>query len=171
MKKHIISVLAVAALGFSGLQAADIVATVNGQPVTKEEMTQVLKMAGADKNVTWDKLDKAKKEEYVRMLAPSKVMAARAQKELTQQEKEGVLAGYWMQKKMQTVQVSDKELKEAYQKIKDSYIAQQKKLGANVKQVEAQFPPFEMLKPQIESKLKQDKLIDAVMKDVKIEIK
>jgi len=167
MKKTLLTGMAALAIATTAVVAGDVVATVNGQPITKSDIQQVLQMVDPTGKLEWDKLDKAKKEEYVRMLAPSKLMAERAQKELTPQEKEGVLAGYWMQKKMEEMKVDEKELKEAYDKIKASYVAQQ----TDKKTAESQFPPFEMLKPQLEAKLKQDKLIESLMKDAKIEVK
>jgi parvulin-like peptidyl-prolyl isomerase len=167
MKKLLLSAVAVTALSV-GAFASDVVATVNGMPVTKADITNMLQMIDQNGQKTdWSKLDKAKKEELVRMLAPSKLMAKRAEKELSTQEKEAVLAGYWMQKKLQEMKVTDKEIKEAYDKIKASF---EKQAQGDKKQMQ-QFPPLEMLKPQIEMKIKQDKLIGSIMKDVKIELK
>jgi hypothetical protein len=165
MKKMLMTVVAVTAISV-GAYASDTIATVNGMPVTKSEMAQLFEMLG--QKVDWSKLDKAKKEEYVRMYAPNKIMAARAEKELSPEEKEAVLAGYWMQKKLQEIKVSDKEIEEAYATIKKQFMQNN---GANAKEQQNQFPPLEMLKPQIEMKLKQDKLIESLMKGVKIEVR
>jgi hypothetical protein len=166
MKKMMMTVITATALSL-GAYASDTVATINGMPVTKSEMAQLFEMLGQKDKIDWSKLDKAKKEEYVRMYAPNKVMAARAEKELSKEEKEAVLAGYWMQKKLQEIKVSDKEIKEAYETIKKQFMQN----GSDTNGQKNQFPPIEMLKPQIEMKLKQDKLIESLMKDVKIEVR
>ena len=167
MKKTMAAVV-VAVMTSAMAQGGNIVGTVNGSHVTKAEIDKLIAMVSPKGDMSWDSLSKEKKEELLKMIAPTKIMVLRAKKELTAEEKEAAIAGFWMQKKLQATKVTDDEIKKAYETVKTSYL---KRMGGDTNKTAMQFPPLQMLKPQIEMKLKQDKIIKNLMKDAKVEVK
>ena len=96
------------------------------------------------------------------MMAPAKLVAAESKKSLTDKEKEAALAGFWMQKKMSTTEVSDKVDKEAYNKMK--------KAAKEAKSTQ-EIPPFDEIKNSIKMQLAQEKVVSELMKNAKINVK
>lgn len=141
--------------------SAETAGTINGMEVSVAEANKALNVISRGQ-ATWDKISKEQKEQVLRMIAPSKLAAVKAKKALTQEEKDIALSNLWMQKKMSEVKVSDKEVKEAYEKLK----AASKK--ADPKKA---FPPFEAAEKSIKMRLAQEKLIADLMKDAKITLK
>jgi len=66
--------------------SAKTAATVNGMKITVKEANRALKVLTKGK-MTWSKLPKKGKEELIQMMAPSKLVAAAAKKQLTSKEK------------------------------------------------------------------------------------
>ncbi len=136
-------------------------ATVNGMKITVSEANKALKALTKGK-MTWAKLPKEGKDQLIQMMAPSKLVAAAAKKQLTKKEKEAALAGFWMQKKMSKIKISDKEAKNAYNKMKKA---------AKKAKSKAKIPPFDKAKNNIKMQLAQEKVVDKLMKKAKIRIK
>jgi hypothetical protein len=88
--------------------------------------------------------------------------AVAAEKGLTAKEKEAAIAGFWMQKKMSSVGLSDDEVKAAYDKMVEAAKAAKSK---------QQIPPFEAAKNSIMMQLKQEKVVKELMKNAKIKLK
>ncbi|MEA2027425.1 MAG: hypothetical protein U9N49_00415, partial [Campylobacterota bacterium] len=121
MKKIITtSLVAVALLSTSALAKDAVIGTVNGHKIMKSEANKFLKaVTPKEKEVlTFDKLDKKQKDAIVKNLAPGVLIKNKAQKEVSAEEKEQVIANYWMQTKMADIKVDDKEAKEVYTKNK-----------------------------------------------------
>ena len=96
------------------------------------------------------------------MMAPSKLVAAAARKQLTKKEREAALAGFWMQKKMSKIKISDKEAKSAYGKMK--------KMAKKMKSKKS-IPSFAKAKNGIKVQLAQEKVVSRLMKKAKIRVK
>lgn len=141
--------------------SAKTAATVNGLKITVAETNKALKVLTKGKK-TWKTLPKEGKQELIEMMAPSKLVAYVAKKELTAKEKQTALAGFWMQKKMSKVNISDKEAKKAY----DKMLKASKKMKSKKK-----IPPFSKIKDSLKMQLAQEKVISAVMKKAKIKLK
>ncbi|BAF72750.1 hypothetical protein [Sulfurovum sp. NBC37-1] len=141
--------------------SAETAGTVNGMDVSVAEANKALSVISKGQ-ATWDKISKEQKEQVLNMLAPSKLAAVKAKKELTQEEKDIALSNLWMQKKMSEVAISDKEVKDAYEKLK----AVAKKANPN-----KQFPPFEAVAKNIKMKVAQEKVVGDLMKNAKIKLK
>ena len=140
---------------------AKTAATVNGMKITVNEANKALKVLTKGK-MTWSKLPKNGKKQLIDMLAPSKLVAATAKKQLTSKEKSNALSAYWMQKKMKNVKVSDAEAKKAYKKMKKVAKATKSK---------RKIPPFSKIKNQLKMQLKQEKVVTQLMKHAKIRLK
>ncbi len=135
--------------------------TVNGMTITVEEANNALKTLTQGK-MTWDKLPADGKKQLIEMMAPAKLVAAESKKSLTDKEKEAALAGFWMQKKMSTTEVSDKEAEDAYSKMK--------KAAKEAKSTQ-KIPALDAVKNNIKMQLAQEKVVGQLMKSAKIKVK
>jgi len=142
---------------------AETAGTVNGMEISVKEANKALTVISRGQ-ATWEKISPQQKEQVLKMIAPSKLAAVQAKKELTQEEKNIALSNLWMQKKISEVQadISDDEAKKAYEKLKEAT----KK--ANPKK---EFPPFESAKKSIKMKMAQEKVVSDLMKNAKIKLK
>jgi len=140
--------------------SAETAGTVNGMEISVAEANKALNVISRGQ-ATWDKISPQQKEQVLKMIAPSKLAAVQAKKELTQEEKNVALSNLWMQKKMSETKVSDEAVKKEYNKLKEAA----KK--ANPKK---QFPPYEAAEKSIKMKLAQEKVVGE-MKDAKIKLK
>ena len=141
--------------------SAKTAATVNGMTITVAEANKALKVLTKGK-MTWSKLPKDGKVQLIQMLAPAKLVLAKAKKTLTPKEKESALTGYWMQKKMSKIKVSDKEARAAYNKMQKAA----KKMKSKKK-----LPPFSKAKNSLKMQIAQEKVVAKLMKKAKIKIK
>ncbi len=135
--------------------------TVNGMKITVKEANKALKALTKGK-MTWAKLPKDGRKQLIQMMAPSKLVASAARNQLTKKEKEAALSGFWMQKKMSKIKISDKEAKAAYGKMK--------KMAKKAKSKQ-KIPPFSKAKNNIKMQLAQEKVVSKLMKKAKIKIK
>lgn len=141
--------------------AGDVIGTVNGLDITKVEANKFLKaITPKDKKVqSYDKLDKEQQKSIVQNLAPGILIKNKAEKSVTKEETEQLVANYWMQKELAKYKATDTEAKAVYEKDKKTYQAKGKQLT------------FDKVKDFIKMQLKQKKLIDALMKKAKVVIK
>lgn len=160
LKKALITVGLGVLLSTSNATAATA-ATVNGMKITVSEANKALKVLTKGK-MTWAKLPKEGRDQLIQMMAPSKLVAAAARNQLTKKEKESALAGFWMQKKISKIKISDKEAKNAYNKMKKAA----KKAKSKTK-----IPPFDQAKNNIKMQLAQERVVNKLMKKAKIKIK
>ncbi len=141
--------------------AATAAGMVNGITITVEEANSALnKITNGQK--TWEKLTADEKKQLIQMMAPAKLVAAESKKSLSDKEREAALAGYWMQKKMATTEVTDKEAQDAYDKMK--------KAAEDAKSTQ-KIPPFDAVKNNIKMQLAQEKVVSQLMKNANIKIK
>jgi hypothetical protein len=138
-------------------------ATVNGVEISVEEANNALKLLSkGTQTKTWKTLSETEKKQLIQMMAPGKLVAQAAKKELTQKEKEAAMASFWMQKKMMETGVSESELTTAYQN-----------LEASLKQSKSKqkLPPFAQLRNNLQMKIAQEKVVSGLMKTAKIKLK
>ncbi len=141
--------------------SAATAATVNGMTITVSEADKAL-VALTKGKMTWAKLPKDGREQLIQMMAPSKLVASAAKTQLNKKEKEAALAGFWMQKKMSKITISDSEAKNAYEKMKKAAKAAKSK---------QKIPEFNQAKNNIKMQLAQEKVVSQLMKKAKIKIK
>jgi len=140
---------------------AAVAGTVNGMEITVTEADKALDILTKGQK-TWATLPEDAKKQLIEMMAPKKLAAVAAEKGLTAKEKEAAIAGFWMQKKMSSVGVSDDEAKTAYDKMVEAAKAAKSK---------QQIPAFEAAKNSIMMQLKQEKVVKELMKNAKIKLK
>ncbi len=141
--------------------SAQTAGTVNGMEISVEEANKALNVISRGQ-ATWEKISTQQKEQVLKMIAPSKLAAVQAKKELTKEEKDIALSNLWMQKKISETKISDEEAKKSYEKMK----AAAKK--ANPKK---EFPPYASAEKSIKMKMAQEKVVGDLMKDAKIKLK
>jgi len=124
-----ISLMAVAVMATSAV-ASDVLATVNGKNVTKQDAQEFLAMSGA--KVQFSQLDKAQQNMIKEKLIEKELFTELAKKEGIEKDpefiatvekiKEGLLVNVWMKKQLDGTLVSDSEAKEFYEKNKDKFL-------------------------------------------------
>jgi hypothetical protein len=140
--------------------SAKTAAKVNGITITVEEANNALK-ALTEGKMTWGKLPDAGKKELIHMMAPSKLALVQSKKELSQNEQDAVISGYWMKQKISKIDVSDREAKETYEKM----VKIAKKSDSSQK-----IPSFSQVKENIKLQMKKDQVVNNLMKNAKIKI-
>ena len=135
--------------------------TVNGMEITVVEADEALKILSKGK-MTWEKLPEDGRKQLIEMMAPKKLAGAAAKKDLSTKEKDAAIAGFWMQKKMSTIQISDKEAKSAYDKMTKA---------AKKAKSKQKLPSFDQAKNNIKMQLAQEKFVSELMKSAKIKLK
>ena len=141
--------------------AAESAGSVNGMEITVEEANKALNSLTQGK-MTWDKLPDDGKKQLIEMMAPAKLVAVESKKSLSEKEKEAALSAFWMQKKMSTTEVTDKEAEEAYNKIKQA---------AKEAKSKQEIPAFDIVKNNIKMQLAQEKVVGELMKNAEIKVK
>ncbi len=160
MKKALV-ILGLALALTTNYAVAATAGTVNGMEITVDEANEALKVLSKGQK-TWKDLPDDGKKQLIQMMAPSKLVAAESKKSLTDKEKEAAVAGFWMQKKMEATEITDKDAKAAYDKMK--------KQATEAKSTQ-KIPEFEAVKNSIKMQLAQEKVVGALMKSAKIEVK
>jgi len=160
MKKVLMTVASALAL-MTMTVSAETAGTVNGIDISVAEANKALNVISRGQ-ATWDKISLPQKEQVLKMIAPSKLAAVQAKKELTQEEKNVALSNLWMQKKMSETKISDEAAKKEYDKLKKAA----KKANSKKK-----FPPYEAAEKSIKMKLAQEKIVKDLMKSAKIKLK
>ncbi|MEA1954446.1 MAG: hypothetical protein U9O24_08655 [Campylobacterota bacterium] len=130
--------------------------TVNGISISVEEANKAITSLSKGK-MTWKKLSKEEKLQLIKMMSPSKLVAASAKKSLTVKEKEVAYSNFWMQKKIADVKISDEKAKKAYDGMK--------------KTAKKKLPAFEVAKASIKMQLAQEEVVGKLMKKAKIKLK
>ena len=159
--KKTLAILGLALMLTTTYATAKTAATVNGMAITVDEANKALDVLTKGQK-KWDTLPAEGKKQLIQMMSPSKLVAAKAKESLTKKEKEAALSGFWMQKEMAKVKVTDDEAKKAY----DSMKAAAKK--AKSKQ---QIPAFETAKNSVKMQMAQEKVVGKLMKTAKIKVK
>lgn len=162
MKKTLVTLgLALALTTHYASAASAAAGTVNGMTITVEEANKALNSLTKGK-MTWEKLPDDGKKQLIEMMAPAKLVAAESKKSLSDKEKEAALSAFWMQKKMSTTEVTDKEAEDAYNKMK--------KAAKEAKSTQ-EIPPLDAVKNSIKMQLAQEKVVAELMKNAKINVK
>jgi len=130
-------------------------------PISVEEANRLLQRMSKGK-LTWEKLPEKEKLRVLHMIAPAKLIAHTANNALTQDQKDTVLANFWMQKGLSEITVSDKEVKDRYVKIKKMV-----KKSKNKKK----FPEFSTLERSLKMQIAREKFVQSLTKNAKIKLK
>jgi EpsD family peptidyl-prolyl cis-trans isomerase len=128
MKRIILAGLSAATLALS-LPAADVLATVNGQTITKEDVQAILNSMGA--RMTYDALPDNIKKKVLDQVIEQELLQEHAiqsgverdteYKKALEKLKKKLALDIWMKKQLDQLHISDKEAKKVYEEHKDSF--------------------------------------------------
>jgi len=149
-------ILVLLALLMSMSISAKVIATVNGYPIYDKEVNAFLKLATNGK-AKYKNLSKKDKRALIDRVAVDKLVLKTALKEITMEEKNQIIAGFWLRKRSAKQKVSDKEVKSAYTENKKFF-----------KDKEGKVIPFAKVKDMIKTSLLQKKAVSKMMKKAKI---
>jgi len=107
--------------------------------------------------MTWDTLPVQERKRVLEMVAPNKLIAMAAKNGLTKKEQETALSNYWMQKNLSGIDVSEKEIKKRYAKIK--------------KISKKSLPPLSKLEGSLKMQIAQEKFVHRLTKKAHIKLK
>jgi len=138
-----------------------VVAIVDGRKIRKKEADRYLSKRTKGKVKNFDLLPKAQRLALIKEMVLPQIVASRANKALNPQEKEKVLSGAWMAKSIDNTNVSEEELKRAY----DTILAQ-----SQASTPLQQIPPFEKIKERLRRQIAQQKVIEALMQGVAVRL-
>ena len=139
-----------------------VIAIVNGHKIRKKTADDYLNQRTKGKVADFDLLPKDQRKRLIKELALPMVMADKAGKELSKQEKEAVYVSTWMRKQAKKISVSDEEVQALYDQLKQQ--AMERNTTNNI------VPPFESIKNKMKAQMIEKKIMSGLMKDVKIEV-
>jgi len=143
------------------INANMIAGSINDIYVSIEDADNALNSISKGK-ATWAKVSENDRMKLLNMIAPSKLLEAAAKKDIKPKDTDTAFSNFWMQSKVMKTEISDKELKSAYDKIKKSA-----KKAKSKKEV----PEFEQLKNTLKMQIAKEKVIAGLMKSAKIKLK
>ena len=138
-----------------------VVGTINKHKVRKKTADAYLSQRTKGKVDNFDRLPKAQQKRLIYELAFPIISLEKAKKELTAIEKETILARVWMQKEAKNLKVTVAEVREVYDELK------QQAIDSNDTRT---IPPFKSIQDRLHIQMVEKKMMDKLMKDMKIEI-
>ncbi|RXJ57586.1 peptidylprolyl isomerase [Candidatus Marinarcus aquaticus] len=131
-KRLVLSLVTTLALTTTSLLAKDVYATVDGENITKDDISVVLR----NPKIDFDTLPEKTQETVINQLVEKKLLTKKAlssgiEKEATFKEalekiKKDLALEIWMQEEFKKVSVSDKEIKEYYTKNEEKFKTDEK---------------------------------------------
>jgi len=134
-----------------------IAGTINGDFVSVDEVEPIVKQLSHGK-ASWQRLHQRDKQQVLEMIATKKLMPSVAMKELSYQDKINAISNIWMQKKISSIDIKEKDIKKAYKKFVKHY-----KKGKK--------PSYDEVKNDIKMQLARDKYMKKLMKQIKVKLK
>ncbi|UFH58710.1 hypothetical protein [Sulfurovum mangrovi] len=145
-----------------------VVATINGDNITKEQADKYLALRTQGRVTDFDKLPSNEQRlALINEMAIPNLAAMRAQKELSGEEKSAAISRFWMQKKLSTTKVTEDEAKKAYEEL----IKAVKEAAKKQSKEEPKMPKFEEAKREIMLQLAQDKVTKELLESGKVKLK
>ena len=138
-----------------------VVATVNGHKIIKKDADAYLakRTQGGVKN--FDVLPKKQRIRLLREMSVADVASDAAKKELTEQEKTGLLTRMWMQKEALKTKITDVQVREVYDNLK--------KRAAESNSTKP-IPEFSEIKNNMKMQMTEKAIVGKLMSDVKIKV-
>lgn len=129
MKRFIIATLGAATLALS-LSASDVLATVNGKPITKDTVQRVLNSMGAQ--TSYDALPEDVKKKVLNQVIEQQLLEDKAIKsgimkdpeylDALKKLKRKLALDVWMKKQLDSIKISDAEAKKGYEEHKSAFM-------------------------------------------------
>ncbi len=138
-----------------------VVATVNNHKILKKEADAYLKKRTNGSVSNFDFLSKKQRLRLIKEMSRPMLISDSAKKELSEEEKDAVCTRMWMQKQALKIKISDEEVRETYNQMKQQF--EDSNSTGDV-------PEFESIKNSMKSKMLEKKIINKLMKNVDIKI-
>jgi hypothetical protein len=138
-----------------------VIAVVNGHKIIKKEADSYLSKRTKGEVTDFDLLPKKQRLALIKELSLPVLLAAGAEKGLSQEEKNAVLSRAWMVKEAQNANITDAQLQAAYAKIKER---------AKAQSALQQVPPFEALKDRIKMQMIEQQILGKLMKGASVRV-
>ena len=138
-----------------------VVAIVNGHKIIKKDADAYLGSRTNGQVKNFDLLPKKQRTRLVREMSVSDIASDRAKKELTQQEKTGVLTRIWMRKEASQIKVTDAQVRELYDSMK------QRAVESNSTKA---IPEFNQIKNNIKMQMTEKAIVGKLMNGVDIKV-
>lgn len=138
-----------------------VVATVNGHKIIKKDADAYIAKRTNGQIKNFDVLPSKQRIRLIQEMSVSTVAESKAKKELTEQEKVGVLTRVWMQKQAKKVNITDAQVKEVYDKMKERALE-----SKSTKPI----PEFAAIKNNMKMQMTEKAIVAPLMKDVKITV-
>jgi len=126
-----------------------------------DEVNKALEVMTKGK-MTWDTLPQQDKIKVLQMVAPRQYIALAAENGLSTKEKQAALENYWMQKRISQIDVSEKEVKRRYEKLKKMQKSAKKR---------KKLPDYATLKQSLKMQIANEKLVEQILKKANIKLK
>ncbi len=138
-----------------------VVATVNGHKVFKKEADEHIKKRTQGKITDFDRLPEEQRLRIIEELSLPILALDSAEKELSAEAKEDLYKRIWMQQKASKLIITDAQVQAVYNQLKQR--SEENNNTANI-------PTFDSIKDKLKSQMIEKKIIDKLMKDVKIKV-
>lgn len=138
-----------------------VVATVNGHKVFKKEADAHINKRTQGKITDFDRLPEEQRLRIIEELSLPILALDSAEKELSAEEKEDLYKRIWMQQKASKLIITDAQVQAVYDQLKQR--SEESNNTANI-------PTFDSIKDKLKSQMIEKKIIDKLMKDVKIKV-
>ena len=143
------------------IDANMIAGSINDIYVSIEDADKALNSISKGK-ATWAKVSENDRMKLLNMIAPSKLLEAVAKKDLKSKDAKVAYSNVWMQNKIMKTEISDKELRSTYDRIKKS---------AKKAKSKQKVPEFDQMKSTLKMQIAKEKVIADLMKSAKIKLK
>ncbi len=141
--------------------AKAVVATVNGHKVFKKEADAHISKRTQGEITDFDRLAEEQRLRIIQELSLPILALDSAEKELSAEEKEELYKRIWMQQEASKLKITDEQVQAVYDQLKQR--AEESNNTANI-------PTFDSIKDKLKSQIIEKKIIDILMKDVKIKV-
>ena len=138
-----------------------VVATVNGHKIIKKDADAYLAKRTQGEVKNFDVLPKKQRIRLLREMSVADVASDAAKKELTEQEKTGLLTRMWMQKEALKTKITDVQVREVYDNLK--------KRAAESNSTKP-IPEFSAIKNNMKMQMTEKAIVGKLMSDVKIKV-
>ncbi len=138
-----------------------VVATVNGHKVFKKEADAHINKRTQGKITDFDRLPEEQRLRIIEELSLPILALDSAEKELSAEAKEDLYKRIWMQQKASKLIITDAQVQAVYDQLKQR--SEENNNTANI-------PTFDSIKDKLKSQMIEKKIIDKLMKDVKIKV-
>ena len=142
-------------------RSKSVVATVNKHKILKREADKHLKARTQGQISNYDLLPLAQRKKLIEEMSIPLLAKDRAKKELSLVEKKAIYSQLWMQKKVQKIKITEKEIVDFYAILKEE---------AKKRNQLDKLPLFTAIKDRLKMQLIEKKIVEKIMENVKIKI-